>query len=63
MDVITIKEVRNDVLYLIKELREIDKDKAIRSGLYSGGAILKRGGCVKIKITHENALRPERQSC
>lgn len=50
MDVITIKEVRNDVLYLINELREIDKDKAIRSGLYSGGAILKRGGVLRLKL-------------
>ena len=51
MDIIDVKKIGEDEINaFVNHLQDFEKDKAIRAGLYAGGAILKRGGVMRLKL-------------
>lgn len=49
MNELDIEIIRDDATYLVRELQNIDKDKAIKSGLRAGGMVLKKGGMNRLR--------------
>lgn len=57
MDIIKVTQLNRDhINYLVDNLEDFEKDKAIRKGLSRGGNVLKQGGVRRLKMTMKSPM-------